>query len=620
MYASRAIRCLLVTIIALVIGSCAVTPPDEAATANEDQLLLQAAEAEQRDGYEEAARYYLEAAGIASAAKRADYQLRAVEVLLQGNRIAEAQHILERIDPAGLAPVDLARRQIAAGRIALAQNKPREVLETLPAEPDADLPDPLRAEIFKLRADAHQRIGDQLAAVREYVRREDLLGAQDSEARTANQQAIWQALNMLPDDQLRQEIVPSSATLNGWQQLALIARSAQSGAIDIPARIDDWRRRFPAHPASEEIIGLVFARQRQEAERPAQLAVLLPYSGPLSEVADALRDGFIAAHYHRDNRAYAPSIRFYDTGPDPETILDIYRQAVADGADFVVGPLTRQAVNRIAAGGRTGVPTLTLNYSEQDVVDPALFQFGLAPEDEARQVAQRAWLDGHNRALALVPEGEWGQRVLNAFELEWQRFGGTLLESQTYPSDINDFSDQIRRLLNLDESEQRRRELSRVLQQTLGYEPRRRQDVDFVFMAAFPRQARQIRPQLQFHYAGGLPIYSTSHVFSGERNRASDRDIDGVIFCDIPWVLEPDEQAVQREIERVWPERSEQYPRFYALGVDAYDIIPYLNNLRLFDYERYNGLTGVLQLTASNRVYRQLPWARFRNGLPRPYN
>ncbi len=621
MHHSNTARCIVALIIALAIGGCAVAPPGPGVAPDEGELLRLAAQATQRADHETAARYYLEAADAAAAEQQAEYQLQAVAALLRANQIARTQRVMERIDTDRLDHVGELRWRVASARIALAQNRPEQALEALPAATPDGLPDALRAEVHELRAEARQRRGNPLEAAREHVLRERFLAATDTGARARNQQSAWQALNLLPDEVLRRQLAPPPDVFDGWRELALIARSAQTGATGIAGMIDNWRQRYPAHPAGEDIIELVLARERGQAARPTQIAVLLPHSGSIAAMADALRDGFIAAHFQRENRAYAPTIRFYDTGADPADILTVYQQAVDDGAEFIVGPLTRQAVTILADSGRISVPTLTLNYSEADRrADSRLFQFGLAPEDEARQVAQRAWLDGHNHALAIVPDGEWGQRVAEAFREEWEQFGGKLLEAETYPPELNDYSEQIRRLMNLDQSDQRHRDLARVLQQPLQHEPRRRGDADFMFMAAFPRQARLIRPQLEFHYAADLPVYSTSHIFSGNPSRSDDRDIDGVIFCDLPWLLEDARNPVRHEIERVWPERAAQYARFHALGIDAYDVIPYLNNLRLFHYERFRGATGVLQLSEANRIYRQLPWARFSGGLPRPYN
>lgn len=602
--------------ITLALAGCAGLPPaDRGVPAPEAQLLSQAERALDRGNYEEAAKRYLDLAGQSSELKRDAYLLEAAAALLRINQVGPAQQILADVDTHRLGGVQAVRARLVNARLALAQNKPAQALVELRVEPGPEVPAALRAEGHELRAQAYRRIGDLLSAATELVKREGML---DDDAKAANQQSIWQALTALPDEVLQRDAAPAPDVLTGWRELALIARAAPGGA-DVGAMIANWRSRFPLHPASPEILDLVLARQQQEVSRPQHIAVLLPQSGAVADSANALRDGFLAAHYRRENKAYQPSIRFYDAGGDPAATVAAYERAVADGAEFVVGPLTRPAVTRMAAG-RAAVPTLMLKYSESGrAADRQFYQFGLAPEDEARQVAQRAWLDGHDRALVFVPEGDWGQRVLAAFREEWQNFGGTLLEAQTYPADASDFSEQIKRLFDLDESERRRGELEALLQQRLQFEPALRRDADFIFMAAFPRQARLIRPQFKFHFGGELPVYSTSHVYSGRPDAAADRDIDGVIFCDMPWILANPKSALRRDIERLWPDAARQHARLHALGADAYNVIPMLATLRLFRYERFNGHTGLLQIDEDNHVFRQLQWARFSGGLPRAH-
>lgn len=621
MHPFRHLHRLSPLIIALALAGCALDTQRNGIRSLEHESLQRAQRAEQQGDYQAAAREYAALAAESTELKRPAYLLRAATVLLRGNHIEEARRLVDGIDAGTLSANQRVQRQLVAARISLADNNPQQALKLLQAPLPADTPAALRADLHELLAESYQRLGNLPAAAHQRVLRESFLDPADKETLTRNQQAVWQALIRLPAESLnRIKTEPAPDAFSGWVRLAQIAKSTAPEAIG--GQIEAWQQLYPSHPAAREIIDLLLARQRQEVQRPERIALLLPLSGAVQETAEALRDGFLAAHFQRTNRDYEPTLRIYDVGPDPEAAARAYAQAVDDGNDFVVGPLIKQSVNLIVRNGRVPVPTLTLNYGDADrLVSDRLYQFGLAPEDEARQVSERAWLDGHNRALAIVPEGEWGDRVLQSFSEDWKQHGGTLLEVQRYPTDNNDFTAQIEPLLNLDESARRRQSLEKTLQQPLKFEPRRRQDADVIFMAAFPRQGRLIRPQLKFHYAGDLAVYSTSHVFSGVRNQNADRDMDDVIFCDLPWVLADDGgNPLKTKVARLWPDGFQQYTRFYALGVDAYNIIPHLNNLRQFSYEQYNGETGLLQLSDSNRLYRQLPWARFGNGLPRPYN
>jgi outer membrane PBP1 activator LpoA protein len=168
-------------------------------------------------------------------------------------------------------------------------------------------------------------------------------------------------------------------------------------------------------------------------------------------------------------------------------------------------------------------------------------------------------------------------------------------------------------LLKINESKERLKRLRWLLKQDIKFENRRRQDIDFVFLAAFPRQARQIRPELKFYSAGNLPVYATSHIYTGKLDPARDIDMDGVIFGDIPWVLQSS-SSLKTRIKQAWPQNTDIHNRLYALGADAYNILPYLKRLSTHPLERFFGETGVLQLDATRHLKRQLMWAHFVNG------
>ena len=240
----------------------------------------------------------------------------------------------------------------------------------------------------------------------------------------------------------------------------------------------------------------------------------------------------------------------------------------------------------------------------------------LSPEQEARQVAEHAWLDGHHKAAAIIPNTNWGDRVFEAFKSRWEELGGEVVEVQSYDAKKSDYGLPIKKLLNIDESEKRAAELKDLVNMKMEYEPRRRDDVDMIFMAAFSKQGRLLRPQLRFHRASKTPVYATSHVYSGTLQPNMDRDMNDVKFSDMPWTLLKNDGVKQR-IEKLWPDSSKRYMRLYALGVDAFDVIPELNRLRRNQFSSYQGETGLLYIDVNNRLLRRLVWAQFVNGKPR---
>jgi len=254
---------------------------------------------------------------------------------------------------------------------------------------------------------------------------------------------------------------------------------------------------------------------------------------------------------------------------------------------------------------------------ENSVRHSRLYQFALLPEDEARQVAERIWLEGHNKGIIIYPESNWGERIGKAFQQYWQYLGGELVDIQAYSLTSRDYAKPVREVLNIDDSKKRFRSLRNVIGGKPEFEARRRQDIDFIFLASFPQQARQIRPQLKFYDASNVPVYATSHVYTGNVNKQRDRDMNGIVFSDMPWTISDQQIPLKADLSRLWQTRSEKLARFYAFGLDAFNVIPHLQRLQQYPFERYSGVTGSLRLDENLRIIRQLSWAKFRAGTPR---
>lgn len=341
----------------------------------------------------------------------------------------------------------------------------------------------------------------------------------------------------------------------------------------------------------------------QPATNATRIALLLPESGKLKESADAVREGFMAA---AGNSRNSSTIRVYDTEGDTN-VVSALQHALDNGADFIVGPLTKPGVAQIQNTHFIEAPILALNYTDAGSSRSDFYQFGLAPEDEARQAAIQAWKLGKHNAMVLAQNNTWGTRVANAFSRQWIAQGGTILKSAHLQKNL---AKTVSQLLEVNVSQDRANNVKRLVNGNVNFEPRRRQDVDVIFLAAYPVEARQIKPLLAFYYAGDVPVYASASVFAGARNPKADRDLDGVTFCDSPAILTNTNLPPNMS-----PEEAGNKARLYALGVDAYNLIPQLNNLERYRDVHFNGASGQLFLE-NGQIVRQLPCAKFKNGIP----
>ena len=346
-------------------------------------------------------------------------------------------------------------------------------------------------------------------------------------------------------------------------------------------------------------------------EPAPHIALLLPVSGRAAGPAISVRDGFMTAYYQTPAEE-RPRVRIYDTGT--QSVAQALTAAASAGADFIVGPLTREEVAAAADFPGARAPLLALNFLAPERVAPAKFyQYALSPEDEARLAARRVLEDHHRRGVALVPAGDWGTRVLGAFRQELIAGGGDLLATGLIEPGRTDFSDTITEVLRITDSGTRHRRLESILGTKLQFEPRRRNDIEFIFAPAQATIERLLRPQLRFHYAGDIPTYATSDGF--EPDLHANEDLEGLMFPDMPWILGGElAEAVRAATQNAWPSGGPQRGRLFAFGFDAFRLAQALRRSGPVGNPSVDGLTGHLTFDDERRVRRDLGWAQVRNG------
>ncbi len=332
------------------------------------------------------------------------------------------------------------------------------------------------------------------------------------------------------------------------------------------------------------------AASRNASSGTPHIALLLPSKGPHLEAAKTVRDGFLAAYYQSlQHLPSDASVKIYDTGEGSE-IREAYQKALDDNATFIVGPLTKPEVQAMATL-RLSIPVLALNTISDDPSLPIqLYQFGLMPEDEVISVADHALRQGHRNTLILAVQGEWGKRLVQTFKQYWGSKNGNIVETQ-YFKPGKDLDSKIQTLLRVKNTE-------------------RRQDVDMIFIAAPADIARQIKPLLNFYYAESLPVYATSSVYGGIPSQHKDQDLNGIRFCDMPWIIN---QSAEKQ-----KGNASNAPRFFALGLDAYRLAILLGKTEGLPSYGFSGYTGELRQVEGNRIQRGLVCARFEQGVPVP--
>ena len=398
----------------------------------------------------------------------------------------------------------------------------------------------------------------------------------------------------------------------GWVELALLTERLTEDPVDAGAELEAWREAFPGHPAAALLAGTIAPEICRNNRVPVRLALLLPGSPSYATARRSLRDGFLAARYALMTSCPTPDIAFYDIADSSQAAAQ-WSRAAAEGAQFIVGPLLPASV-RNSAEVAGGVPSLALNRLRGRPAPENFEEFALAPEHEARQVARQALRRGLRRALVLYPRTRWGQRIYRSFLDEYQAGGGRLAAREQYSLTAVDYSDQIGRLLKISASTRRARDLEARLGRNLGFQPRRRQDADLIFVIARAPQGRLLIPQLRYNYSGALPIFAIQSIF--DRNHPDNRDLNGVEMPALPVLAEQHVQMAHGQLSAEALSSLDFNLSLFAMGYDSFKLA-----LSLYDGSEalasgIRGLTGTIYRASGGSLDRELIWTRIVDGLP----
>ena len=612
---------VLATVLVFVLASCTSLPPPLPAPGTPGwpgAAEQQGAAAASRQGdHARAARLYEQAAGARTSGERIDLTLVAAHEWLAAGSDADVQRVLAAL-PAGSTPAQAYERSLVEAEEPLLRGGVQAAWQRIAGlpEPPSASPAGTAQRYFALRERVALAAGRPVDAVRAELASERLAGAAGQ--LLALRTSLLAGLRDQRDRGVRFDAQSiQDQTVRGWLELGEISNGARARSLGSDAAFARWRERYPNHPALEILA---------QAEPPpltaglphGQIALLLPFGGPAAAQSATVRDGFLSAYYQLP-AGQRPPLQLYDTSAiSVSTALASARSA---GSSIIVGPLTREEVIAVADSGAQAVPVLALNFLPAERPAPAgVFQFALSPEDEARQVARRILADGHHRGIAVIPVGDWGTRVREAFTRELQAGGGSLLAEAAYDPAGHDYGVQLRSVLRIDDSVARHDRLQSVLGTRLNFEPRRRADIEFLFVApATANNARLIEPQLRYFYAGDVPSYTLSNAYEPD-STASNEDIDDLRYPDMPWMISDDAaiDTIRASVQQAWADRTAWRTRLFAFGYDACQLMLAMGGPchDVADIQ-IDGLTGQLRFDAERRVQRELTWVQIRNGEPR---
>lgn len=585
LYRAAGIALLISLALTACVPPAAQRSPAEMAASQQAQALAQ------QGKFDEAAQAYLTLAQGSS--HRDEYQLLAAEAYRQEGQLDRAASFLGGIRRARLTGDEPVRLDLLQAELALRQHDAPRALQ-LATQPNLNVPPTLQLRLLELRSQAMQQTGDLWGAARTRVEMDGQLSGLDQ---AQNRKDIVTLLTKLGVDPLKQR---AAAMQPGDRMLPWVNEALTQLGVAV-AR--------PA-PTLEQEVGTMMAGEganvREGFKMPAHVALLLPITGSTAAAGTTVREGFFAAYADAGrNHVPRPPVRVYDSAGTAAGAVKAYQQAVDDGAQLVIGPLTRGEVSALFGLPQLPVALLALNHpDDKSLPASGVSEFGLLPETEGAQAADHMTEGGILTAYVIASNDDFAQRAAKSFKAELEAHGGKVAGMGTLAGSVN-FASTIGGLgLPTDTGD--------VAAATPGGSA--------IFISMRPQQARLLLPQLRLAHVT-LPVIGTSHIYAGTDDPSANRDLEGVEFCDAPWLFDVQPGLPNHgDIASQLPAARGTSARLFAFGMDAWNLAPYVDWLRAHPGSYLPGASGQLTADQFGRIRRVLVWAKFQDGLARPVN
>lgn len=161
--------------------------------------------------------------------------------------------------------------------------------------------------------------------------------------------------------------------------------------------------------------------------------LLLPLSGPQAGVGEALLHAATLALFQHN--AGHVELLPKDTGGDPARAAAAAREALAEGARAILGPLFASETAAVAAiAVPSGVPVLAFT-TDASQARPGVWVVGQLPEPAIRRVVAAARAAGAERFALLAPDTPFGRLVAEAYARAVADTGGMLVRRELYSGD-----------------------------------------------------------------------------------------------------------------------------------------------------------------------------------------
>lgn len=444
------------------------------------------------------------------------------------------------------------------------------------------------------------------------IHRENWLEAAESFYRSSdnsrtNAEHIWKLLNNLSQAELIRANNGFSV-LTPWLSLLELQRSLPLSETSLFDRLQNWKSRYPQHVFSERWPDDFQQHILIPPISQNRIAILLPLSGRFKDQGEAIKSGILGAKF--GSNASESTLVFFDSNQ-----LETLSVDELANVDVIIGPLLKENIETFRRIAPEGIPALILNRLDNTDEMNSLehYFFSLAPEDEAQQLANQLLQNQFKNPIIIAAKSSAYQRMKLQFSSVWQGKTGFTPVSMDFENN-EALREGIDGLLAIDDSKARIRQLENMATNEVHAIERSRRDIDAIIVFANASQTELINPIIESSispFADLVPVFASSRSYSSQLNKNSLRDLRNLTFIEMPWMLpSANLRYFQNLTQKLWPNRNDTENRLFAMGYDAFNLIPALRFLKTINQTSFQGLTGKIILNTHGETIRSLTWAQ----------
>ncbi|MCP3699079.1 MAG: YraN family protein [Aliivibrio sp.] len=535
---------------------------------------------------------------------QADFLIMALKASVQEQNFALATNLLTRLKGLQLSPTQTAEMQLNHAKMLKSQNKFDEALQVLNFEAWWKIEDSQWVEYYQLRYEINLFNGDNLNAARELISL-NAYTPEDQKQQLWSQ--VWTSISSLNSANLQSiQLDESETNLHGWVQLATYLDTLKHSPARLQEALNEWLQANPTHPAATYTPQEVLDILALEIIRPDNVALLLPLSGRFGPQAIRVRDGFINGMMEDKERGEFTKFKVIDTGS--ASMEEIMATLIQEDIQFVVGPLLRSKIEEFQSLNETNIAQLALNIPTEVNPEENTCYFTLSPEQEAEQAAIHIFKQGHKHPLFLAPQGTMGERLSQAFSDKWYQLTAKK-PSISYFGKKSQLQQKVNSVFGIESSQARIYQMNALTEMELESQPRSRRDIDAVYLIAKSSELVLLKPFIDVAINPEITppkLYASSRSNSGRQTKLV--EIKGIEFSDIPLLIKEDHKF-NAQYDELWPKSSNGETRLHALGMDAYQLIAELPQMKAVENYHMQGKTGELSINQQCVIQREMSWA-----------